>query len=534
MMESIKISSKASSLSIHNTEKLLSRNGYEFNYHDERWVVSKVCAVNFNWIYSVLEFKFHESYKRVLLHYVQNNSAGYAKAINHYTKLFFQFCANADGRLISLVSGRHVINYYSSLDPNKKHNIAQVLTFLKKWHEFGYEGINTDVLEVIKELRVKNAEKGKAVRLLCPYEGPLSDLEYEGLYSGLSKEFEEGKISLKEMVIAKLFLATGRRPIQIANLKVKDFVGVTVIDGNKFDLLRVPKVKQRDIWRKKFSDYALSPDLGHLLRTYICDLEVKAKSLIPISNFDLDMLPLFPSWAKIDIHIKENGCSSMNEYLETDLFHATADHLRDILNKVISHIGLVSERTGEPIKIFPLRLRRTLASRAAREGYGLLIIARLLDHADTQSAHIYTENTPEHLTSLDKALAMQLAPIAQAFAGTLVIHEKYANRGNEISSRIMNRDTGEGVGTCGTHSFCSALAPIACYTCYHFQPWLDGPHEAILESLITKRKEILARTQDKTIASVNDRTIFAVSQVVELCNERKLALKNCNSGVSDE
>ncbi len=246
------------------------------------------------------------------------------------------------------------------------------------------------------------------------------------------------------------------------------------------------------------------------------------------------MLPLFPSWEKIDIHIKENGCSSVNEYLETDLFHATADHLRDILNKVVSHIGLVSERTGEPIKIFPLRLRRTLASRAAREGYGLLIIARLLDHADTQSAHIYTENTPEHLTSLDKALAMQLAPIAQAFAGTLVIHEKYANRGNEISSRIMNRDTGEGVGTCGTHSFCSALAPIACYTCYHFQPWLDGPHEAILESLIAKRKEILARTQDKTIASVNDRTIFAVSQVVELCNERKLALKNCNSGVSDE
>ena len=46
MMESIKISSKASSLSIHNTEKLLSRNGYEFNYHDERWVVSGVVSGN--------------------------------------------------------------------------------------------------------------------------------------------------------------------------------------------------------------------------------------------------------------------------------------------------------------------------------------------------------------------------------------------------------------------------------------------------------------------------------------------------------
>lgn len=534
MMESIKISSNTSYVSINNTEQLLSKDGYEFNYHDERWVVSKLYTVNFNWIDSVLDFKLHENYKRVLLHYVQNNSAGYVKALNHYTKLFFQFCVNADGRLVSLVLGRHVINYYSSLAPNKKHNIAQALTFLKKWYELGYEGINTDVFEVIKELRVKNAEKGKAVRLLCPYEGPLSDLEYEGLYIGLSKEFEEGKISLREMVIAKLFLATGRRPIQIANLKVKDFVGVTIIDGNKFDLLRVPKVKQRDIWRKKFSDYALSPDLGHLLRAYICDLEDKAKSLIPISNIDLDMLPLFPSWEKIEIHIKENGWSSMNKYLKTDLFHATADHLRDILNKVVSHIGLVSERTWEPINIFPLRLRRTLASRAAREGYGVLIIARLLDHSDTQSAHVYTENTPEHLASIDKALAMQLAPIAQAFAGTLVNHEKYAKRGNEIFSRVRHRDTGEGVGTCGTHSFCSALAPIACYTCYHFQPWLDGPHEAILENLIAERQKILAKTQDKTIASVNDRTIFAVSHVVTLCNERKLALKNCNSGGGDE
>lgn len=86
-------------------------------------------------------------------------------------------------------------------------------------------------------------------------------------------------------------------------------------------------------------------------------------------------------------------------------------------------------------------------------GMIVLIIARLLDHADTQSAHVYTENTPEHLTSIDKAMAMQLAPIAQAFAGKLVIHEKYAKRGSELSSRIKSRDSGDGVGTCGTHSF---------------------------------------------------------------------------------
>ena len=72
--------------------------------------------------------------------------------------------------------------------------------------------------------------------------------------------------------------------------------------------------------------------------------------------------------------------------------------------------------------------------------------------------------------------------------------------------------------------------------CHHFQPWLDGPHEAILEGLLTHRKLTLARTQDKTIASVNDRTIFAVGRVIQLCKEHKFSLKNnkIDRGVIDE
>lgn len=536
MMESRKVSSSSLPATFSSKEIFVSKSGYEFNYYDERWVISTSDGVNFNWTTSVFETNLQESYKKVLLFFVQNNAPGYARNINYHTKLFFEFCLETDEDNLSFITSRHVINYYSSLIPKKKYLISQVLAFLKKWYELGYEGVDKDVLEIIKELRVKNAEKGKAVRLLCPYEGPLSDLEYEGIYTGLSKEFELGNISLTEMVIVKLFLATGRRPIQIASLKIKDFLGVTILDGNTFDLLRIPKVKQRDTWRTDFTDYALSPDLGHLLRSYISDLQAEAQSYVSIKNFNLEMLPLFPYWKKIHMHIEEHGFSHINEYLETHIFHSTVDQLRIILSKVISQTGVTSERTGKPLEIFPLRLRRTLASRAAREGYGVLIIARLLDHADTQSAHVYTENTPEHLTSIDKAMAMQLAPIAQAFAGKLVIHEKYAKRGSELSSRIKSRDSGDGVGTCGTHSFCSALAPIACYTCHHFQPWLDGPHEAILEGLLTHRKLTLARTQDKTIASVNDRTIFAVGRVIQLCKEHKFSLKNnkIDRGVIDE
>lgn len=525
-MTSVKISSIPRLPLTENTDFFYSRDGYKFNYFDNVWIISKNIKIALEWIATSLDPNLHESYKRVLLHYVQNYAAGYAKAINHYTKLFITFCNDSDGKSLSLVSGHQVINYYSSLSLNKKHNIAQVLTFLKKWHEFGYKGISADVSDSIKNLRVKSAEKGKAVRVLCPFEGPLSDLEYEGVYSGLLREFEKRNINLEEMVVAKLCLATGRRPIQIAHLKIKDYLGVTIVDGNEFCLLRIPKVKQRTTWRTEFSDYALSPDLGELLKSYISDLKFRVSTLKLEPQIDTDLLPLFPFWKKLENFIEQNSCSIINKSLESEFFHLESQQIGNILEKAISRIGLISERTGEQIKIFPLRLRRTLASRAAREGYGVLIIARLLDHSDTQSAHIYTENTPEHLTSIDKAMAMQLAPLAQAFSGTLVTHEQHAKRGDELSSRIRVRDTGEGVGTCGTHSFCSALAPIACYTCYHFQPWLDGPHETVLESLIGKRKDILEKTQDNTIASVNDRTIFAVTEVVELCNKRKASLNS--------
>lgn len=505
----------------YGENEYLSRDGYRFNYQDSRWRLSKVKIVSFEWMISALDKSLHENYKKVMLHYAQNNAPNSCAVLSYNTRLFFEFCMQNDGKIVDFVHGRHVLNYFSSLKPNKKHFLGRTIPFLKKWSELGYEGISDEALDAIKELRIKGSERGKAVKILCPYEGPLSDLEYEGLCSALSREFEKGNVSLEEMLITELFLATGRRPSQISHLKVKDFLGVTASGGQVFNLLRIPKVKQKTLWRREFTDYALSPELGDLIGSYISQLEKKALKISPLNEAQLSILPLFPSWKKLKSVITEDGYYHLNKNLEADPLHLSPGEMSEKLKKVVSSLNLISERTGEPIKIFPTRLRRTLASRAAREGYGVIIIARLLDHADTQSAHIYTENTPEHLTNIDKAMALQLAPIAQAFSGTLVSHEKYAKRGGELSSRIKNTSHGEGVGTCGTHSFCTSLSPIACYTCHHFQPWLDGPHEAILEELIEKRKEILKRTQDKTIASVNDRTIFAVSEVVRMCSIRK-------------
>ncbi len=190
------------------------------------------------------------------------------------------------------------------------------------------------------------------------------------------------------------------------------------------------------------------------------------------------------------------------------------------MRSVFRAIDSVSERTGVKIYVTASRFRRTLGTRAAREGLNELVIAELLDHSDTQNVGVYIEAVPEIVERIDKGMAMHLAPLAQAFVGVLIDNEASATRAGDPSSRIVTPDDlSRPVGSCGSYGFCGAMAPIACYTCRNFQPWVDGPHERILDQLVAERERIFSETGDLTIASVNDRVILACAEVVRLCQE---------------
>ncbi|MEB3734044.1 hypothetical protein ULF88_07740 [Halopseudomonas pachastrellae] len=139
---------------------------------------------------------------------------------------------------------------------------------------------------------------------------------------------------------------------------------------------------------------------------------------------------------------------------------------------------------------------------------GVYVIAAALDHSDTQNAGVYVKSLPDIVGRIDRAVAMELAPYAQAFKGLVIPSEKHALRGGDPSSRVSNGS--EKLGNCGSYGFCGALAPVACYTCPHFQPWVDGPHEEVLDGLIAERERVKQLTGDMTIASANDRLIYAV------------------------
>ena len=180
-----------------------------------------------------------------------------------------------------------------------------------------------------------------------------------------------------------------------------------------------------------------------------------------------------------------------------------------------------SERTGGPLYITSTRFRRTFGTRAAQEGHGELVIAEMLDHTDTQNVGVYVAAVPEIAARIDRAIAMELAPLARAFKGVVITDGSEATRGNDPSSRIIDLRIDHGRSTlasCGQHSSCQFDAPIACYTCKSFEPWADGPHEAVLDHLLAKREQ-LQLTADKRMASINDRTILAVAEVIQRCKD---------------
>ena len=91
-------------------------------------------------------------------------------------------------------------------------------------------------------------------------------------------------------------------------------------------------------------------------------------------------------------------------------------------------------------------------------------------------------------------------------------------RSHRKSSRIYHADkqsrTLEPLGTCGSFSFCGLAAPIACYTCVKFQPWMDAPHDKALTALLHERQRRLDDGQDGKMVALFDNTILAIADVV--------------------
>ena len=163
----------------------------------------------------------------------------------------------------------------------------------------------------------------------------------------------------------------------------------------------------------------------------------------------------------------------------------------------------------------------------AQEGHSATAIGYILDHSDSASAQIYVELRLEMRDRLDEKMAQKLAPLSQNFLGRL--GRRGIDEENSVVKHVVgiaeDGGTPVDIGGCSKCSSCGLEKPVACYTCFQFVPWDDGPHEVILCSL--HKRKARQYDLDPRVSEGLDSTILAVTFVVEECKKIRMLTEDC-------
>lgn len=349
-----------------DNEQFYSRDGYMVDLFGDRWRLSKDIDLA---IGDQCKIFPGDSYtlRRVLAFYARHRSPAHVKnlteRLGHYVK------ALNGAEVFSVES---IISYRASLDKPRAWYLSTLRGLMRQWARLGYSGIPTETLVLLKNLRIKGNEKGRAVQSQCPDDGPLTDNEMQGIVEATTHCFAASVLSLTEAAMLMTFAMTGRRPSQVSALKLKDLVSL----GGKY-FINFPRAKQRNMgWRSSFKKFSVVEDLWLMLNEqakYVRDMFATILDVKVISAHLAYELPLFPNLKEDLALVRES------EFLKSDRLHIPASEISRIVVEAGKKINVVSERTGRPLHLNPSRFRYTLGTNLAGEGKGVYVIAEALD-----------------------------------------------------------------------------------------------------------------------------------------------------------
>lgn len=477
-----------------------TRSGIAFRPNEDVWDwVDGPFRVHLDFIRLRLPAGFpRDSLKHALVVFAKRSSA------SHLTNMFQAFghflTLGVNPTRLTTITAAEVSNYAARLKNHEKWRLGSLNVLLQKWGALGHTGVEPGCTQYLRERRKPGNEKGAAVRTRDPIEGPFSEAEYTALYKAVDAAYGEGETRLWVSILTRLLFACGGRISQYASLKVKDFV----TKEGEF-LLRLPQVKNREVHsRVTFKEFNLSPQTGRLVQQYIENLKALGHHTES---------PLFPAAVVMPV-----GPRTVRRH-EADIFfgHCTSDTLSRVINVALEAVAPPTERLNfEPLPVTTRRFRYTFGTRLAEEGASKAVIADRLGHVDLQNVDVYFEASPKIVENIDTAMDAQLAPLACAFKGRLVEDEQHSTHKGAPGSRIIDfRISTVPVGSCGGKGAgCAFNKPIACYTCFKFEPWLDAPHEKVLRRLQAERENW---ARDGRLAAINDDAMRAVQEVMTEC-----------------
>lgn len=439
-----------------------------------------------------------DSLKHTLVVFAKRSSASH---LSNMFQAFGHFLSLRNGATpLTGITTTEVSNYSARLEGHEVWRLGALNVLLQKWSALGLRGVEPECTQYLRERRKPGNEKGRAVRTRDPVSGPFSEAEYTALYRAVDATYGEGESKLWVSILTRLLFACGGRISQYASLKVMDFIA----SEGKF-VLRLPQVKNREVnSRVQFKEFDLSPQTGRLVQQYIVGLNPPGLAADA---------PLFPE----DVVMTVGPQTARRP--DGDLFsgHCTNDTLSRLFISALVPIAPPTERLGfGPIPVAPKRFRYTFGTRMAEEGASKAVIADRLGHVDLQNVEVYFEASPKMVKNIDEAMDALLAPLAWAFKGRLIENEEQSTHKDAPGSRIIDfRVSKAPVGSCGGKGLgCGFNKPIACYTCFKFEPWLDAPHEKVLRRLQAERERWAS---DERLAAINDDAIRAVREVLAEC-----------------
>ncbi|WP_434666863.1 hypothetical protein [Aeromonas sp. NJAU223] len=449
---------------------------------------------------------------------------------------------------LAYVNGITVKSLSSFLDSCRSHEVTHgyfsfIKRFLKKWHELNLPGITDDVIDFISQVQLPQPKRpaGSKIRSDDPTEGWYTDSEFDSLVQAIWRAYESGVNSLWRTCILLLSAQFGRRPIQIAHLKILDLKETGASCGVSGRRIEFPGAKDRSangFRQSKIEVHPISDELWFLCK---CQAEktilrfetVLGQKLTPKEKLNL---PLFPSISDRALERKLEASTFLHK-VDSAILASPVLHIPNGKVSIAIMMGpygetIISHRTGRPLVQNAYRFRYTRARQLARSGVPRAVLKYWLGHETDYSIDTYYDDPAERARVLNDQIAPLLAPLAQAFQGNLKDSEASAARGDDPASRIeLDGQEALGVGTCGEHGFCSASVPIPCYRCTKFQPWVLGPHHEVLNRLLERQRleNEVPRPGLKRRLLVPlqlDKDIQAVMEVISLCEARKAELRD--------
>ena len=492
----------------------VSKDGYVFNSADDHWRLNKDVKVAVG-IAALLPNSIQGGFRATLQRYAEEMSA---KHTNNMATRFLRYLRDTGAMQVTPTD---LMNWRAMLGETEQWQLGGLKGFLLAWHDYGFDGISKEVVDLLQGWRIQGNEKGAAVASGCPESGPYTDIEMAALFDWANMAVARQELAFEDFAYLLTLAMTARRPVQIAALRGRDLVQQAG-KGAPLFRLNIPRAKQRGLrFRGAFRSLAIIEDLFLVLEQQHRQSVAVVGAVIG-GSLDPGLAEDVPIFLNREALMGVADAAQVRGILlgaTPDGLHATTSSLGNVLQRCARASKARSERTGEFIRLSATRFRHTRGTKLRREGFGPFIIAELLDHSDIQNVRVYTDNTAQEAVVIDQFVGAQLAPFAQACLGTLVRSEREAIRGVDPRSRVPNQRQ-HAVGTCGNYGFC-ASGYRACYTCYHFQPWVEGPHEEVLADLYAEKESTQSAGCAEVVVNANDQLILAVEHCVSLCREAK-------------